>query len=251
MKKLIALLLAAMLCLSLCACGGDAPAETQSGETATNQDSSIDSTNGQTDATVPAETTAPATEPGIALSDDPADFTFSIDGVVYQFPCSPLMFFDNGWLPVMDWILEDDYEYPADAKGIIDLYKEGENKKITLQVCNLSENAEPLGEVIVIGISGYTDTDVEITLGGGFTLTSTATVEDVNSFMESYDASIEFDVDVSEIYFSGKGKYVFTFKNEVLYYFDIRLSCTVMAWTVMLQLPGFLWGQFIQLRKEG
>jgi hypothetical protein len=219
MKKWIALLLAAMMCLSLWACGEDTPDKTQPNGTVNNQGGNNNPTTAPT-----AESTQPTTAPGIPLSDDPSDFTFSIDGVVYQFPCSPQVFFANGWLPVMDWILEDDYEYPADAKGIIALYKEGENKKFDLRVCNLSKNAEPLSEVIVIGISGYTGTDVEIVLGGGFTLTSTATAEDVHSFMENYDASINFDVDVSEIIFSKKGNYVFTYKNEVLYYFDIRLA---------------------------
>lgn len=224
MKKLIALLLAVLMCLSLCACGeDDTPDNTQPNGTVNNQGGNNNPTNGQTNAPT-AESTQPTTIPGLTLSDDPSDFTFSIDGIVYQFPCSPLVFFANGWLPVMDWILEDDYEYPADSKGVIDLYKEGENKKFSLRVCNLSKNAKPLSDVIVIGISGYTNTDVEIALGGGFTLTSTAKVEDVHSFMENYGASINFDIDVSEINFSKKGNYVFTYKNEVLYYFDIRLA---------------------------
>lgn len=224
MKKLIALLLAAVMCLSLVACGGDQkPEDTQS-----MQNSNTVAPNGN--AGESGETTAPVTEstaattPGIELSDDLADFTVSIEGVVYQLPCSPQVFFDSGWLPESAWVLEDDYVYPGDSTGSLDLYKEGENKEIGLRICNLSKNDKPLRECIVIEIYNEVDTDVEFTLGGGFALTDAVTEQSVFSVMGSDYTHNEFNGDWYEFSFPGKGSYIFTIKDGILAYCSMKLA---------------------------
>lgn len=228
MKRLIALLLAVLMCLCLCACGeddtsGEAPATKAPG-------GSIDSTTGNTEseqAGSDEETTAPTTAPGLELSDDLADFTVSIEGVVYQLPCSPQVFLDNGWLPESDWVLEDDYMYPGDSQGSLDLYKEGENKEIGLRICNLSNNEKPLSEIIVIGIYNEVDTDVEFTFGGGFAVTDNVTENTVFSVMGSDYTHNEFNGDWYDYSLPGKGSYEFAIKDGVLSYFAMELAAAM------------------------
>ena len=222
MKKWIALLLAAVMCLSLCACGGNSASGETQAPAENNQGSTNTPTAGQTEGT--PETTAPTTQPGIPLSDDLSDFTVSIDGVVYQLLCSPLVFFNNGWLPEMDWVLEDDYLYPGDSTGIMVLYKEGENKEIGLRVCNTSKNDKPLSKCIVIGIYNEMDTDVEFTLGGGFALTNNTTDETVFSVMGKDYTDNNGDWYDYLIDGTGTGHYEFSFKDGHLIHFKMEVS---------------------------
>lgn len=231
MKKLITLLLAVLMCVSLCACGGDAePSESQSAQNpgtstnGSNENGSGETTTQGTEST--PNTTDPVT-PGIPLSDDLADFTVSIDGVVYQLPCSPQVFFDNGWLPESAWVLEDDYVYPGDSTGSLDLYKEGENKEIGLRICNLSKNDKPLRECIVIEIYNEVDTDVEFVLSGGFSLRTNVTDQDVFDAFGSEYSHNEFNGDWYEYTFPGKGSYTFTIKEGYLAYFSIELAAAI------------------------
>lgn len=227
MKNLITLLLAALMCLSLCACGkDDTPGESQSAQNPTtgNEGTPTQSTPSETESA--SATTAPITS-GIELSDDLADFTVSIEGVVYQLPCSPQIFLDNGWLPESDWVLEDDYLYPGDSTGSIDLYKEGENKEIGLRICNLSKTEKPLSEVIVIGIYNEVDTDVEFTLSGGFALTNSITEATVFSVMGSDYTHNEFNGDRYSYSLPGKGSYEFAIKDGVLSYFEMKLAAAM------------------------
>lgn len=227
MKKLITLLLAVLMCLSLCACGeDDAPDGSQSAQNpATGNEGSTTQSIPQGTESI-QETTAPAV-PGLELSDDLADFTVSIEGVVYQLPCSPQVFLDNGWLPESDWVLEDDYMYPGDSQGSLDLYKEGENKEIGLQICNLSKNEKPLSEIIVIGVYNEVDTDVEFTFGGGFAVTDNVTENTVFSVMGSDYTHNEFNGDWYNYFLPGKGSYEFAIKDGVLSYFAMELAAAM------------------------
>ena len=83
------------------------------------------------------------------LSDDPADYTFKLDGVVYQLPFAFTELTDNGWTistsGVSDKMLVGGIRYEY-----FDMTKNGAS--LTVYVINASGNARPVGECQVGGI---------------------------------------------------------------------------------------------------
>ena len=99
MKKVVALLLAVAMCACLCAHGeGEQPNESQSipstGTPAGNESEPGETT---TPATESASFTSAVTESVSDQGDDLADLVVSIDGSVYQLPCTVQLLLDDGW----------------------------------------------------------------------------------------------------------------------------------------------------------
>ena len=224
MKKLIALLLAVLMLVSLCACGND----TDSGETTgtpTNGATNPPATDGTTPAeTNPGETETTPTQSGLELSDDFADCMVMIEGIVYQLPCNAQVFIDNGWIPEAEWVLDDDYEVSGGESIGCDMFKDDGSKEIGLKVYNPGKDGRSFGECIVYKVYNEVDTDVEFVLSGGFELTAAVTAQNVfDIFGEDYSYN-QFNGDWYNYSFPGKVTYTFTIKEDSLAYFSIELA---------------------------
>lgn len=100
MKKLISFALVVCLLLSCAACGTDQPAAGND-PTSAPTDAPTDPSPTAPEPTVPTDSPAnpdPDPNPELTLSDDWKDFTFQLGNKVYQFPCTPQDFADNGWI---------------------------------------------------------------------------------------------------------------------------------------------------------
>lgn len=178
MKKLIALLLAVLMCLSLCACGEDSESgETQAPNTS-DHSSTTAPTAGQTDGAVEttAPVTQPTTQPGLALSDDLADFTVSIEGVVYQLPCGVDQLLNNGWSEGREYT----YEVKAGDTVTMELYLNDTNKSIGVEVFNPGTETRTYNECIIRQIKESTfGGDCEVLIAGGFDVHAADTYQTV------------------------------------------------------------------------
>lgn len=182
MKKLIALLLAALMCLSLCACGEDEkPAETPSMQN-NNTGISSGNENESGEATAPATESTPATtapsEPGLELSDDLADFTVSIEGVVYQLPCGVDQLLNNGWSEGREYT----YEVAANKSGALELWNEA-GKSIRIAVWNPGPDPKTYNECMIwkIGESIWASDseDATVLVAGGFEISADFSEQEV------------------------------------------------------------------------
>lgn len=226
MKKLIALLLAVVMCFSLCACGegDDTPGETegtkgQAGATVPTKDGSTVGQPGNTEGTKPES----APRPDIQMSDKVEDFTITIDGLVYQLLCGVDVFLNDGWIPKSGYVLEDDYEVPSgETRGVV-MYKDSKDNAITVQSYYPGENASAYTEGIVLGIKSESGSTVEVELAGGLKLDENLTEQDVFAvFGEDYTYS-KFDGDRYVYRFESRGLYIFTFENSRLTYWELRI----------------------------
>lgn len=188
MKKLIALLLATVMCLSLVACGEDTPGETvadpnqnvQSGNedpNATQDDNTNDDTANDNDASDDAA-------PGITLSDDLADFTVSIDGTVYQFPCSVQTFLDDGWQIVQKQVLAEDYLVEPGKTANTSAYRKSDSETIFLQIYNPGQKACKFSECTVFGVQLDALNNVPVEFSGGLKLGDAITTQEMLSIDE-------------------------------------------------------------------
>ena len=76
------------------------------------------------------------------MSDDLFDFTFKLDGVVYQLPCDFKDFTENGWsISSLDEVAEDTMVHCD--KNVYFHFSKG-NNKIFVEAYNMSENAKML-----------------------------------------------------------------------------------------------------------
>lgn len=159
MKKILALLLALTLLFSLCAC------ELPDAQDTTPTESTADST--------PSESTEPSTEGGGSdslLPDNWAEFTFRLDGVVYQLPDDYSKFTDNGW--TLDSFYSDDYLVPACTSLPVHLFK-GE-KKVMLRLVNPDEMDLPPAQCKVDGLWLFRDYgNITLELSSNISMNST------------------------------------------------------------------------------
>lgn len=216
MKKLIPLLLAVLMCVSLCACGGDAePGESQSAQ---NPGGSVDSTPGNSE---PEQT---GSAPSLTLSDDPADFTVSIDGIVYQLGDSMDTLLNDGWIPKSGYVLEDDYSIPAGEKrGVVIYQKNDKNNAITVWSYYPGTEASVYCDGIILGFAREADSTAEVVLAGGLKLDHNLTLQEViRVFGEDYKYS-QFNGDRYVYLIEAKGKYIFTFTDDHLTDWEFQL----------------------------
>lgn len=116
----------------------------------------------------PAETTEAAT----AVSEDWQDFTFEMDGEVYQLPCAYSVFADNGWTLDADYSGFDEdaelsgysYEYGYLTNGAV---------RITVWFINMSGNARAVGDCDIGSITVEASNNVGMTVASGITCLST------------------------------------------------------------------------------
>lgn len=180
MKRPVALFLAALMCLSLFGCGS----ESSSGKTAAPvTPGAADQAATETPAPAESESSDPEPTPGIALSDDPADFTVSIDGTVYQFPCSVQSLLDDGWESI-----SGDSFYTMEVNPGINLqtymYREKDKDHradLSIMVSTPGDSACPANECVITYITQAYDDSTEVILAGGFKLTHDLTLADITA----------------------------------------------------------------------
>jgi hypothetical protein len=219
MKKLIALLLTVLMCLSLCACGKDNGKTDEVG-------SSIPSTgaNGSNSSESSPETTpTSAPRPDFQMSDNVEDFTVTINGLVYPLGCDVDVFLNDSWVPKSGYVLEDDYIIPAgETRGVI-LYNGSKENMVSVKSYYTGADGSAYADGVVLGIHSEDNSTAEVTLSGGLNLNSDLCLQDVvNVFGNDYTHS-EFNGDRYVYRFEGKGLYIFTFVDDQLTYWEIRL----------------------------
>lgn len=221
MKKLIALLLAVLMCLSLCACGKDsASVETQAPP---NQPQNTNPAPEQNN-TAPTEggNTETPSKPGIALSDDLADFTVSIDGTVYQFPCSVQSMLDDGWKSGLgDQLYTREVEPDEDIQFALFRGEIEDSRPIFIHAYNPGKSARPINECMIVQITEESD-KTEVILAGGFKLSDNLTLEDI---IDQYGegSSEESHGENWYKYYFDSGYYVFVIKDGHFSWWDIIL----------------------------
>lgn len=129
----------------------------------------------------PAAEAAPAAEPeSITMSDDLMDYTFTLNGVVYQLPCDLSAFTDAGWT-----ISSSGYSNETAIPGAdYDSFRMSNNgQDIYLSVYNYSGNTRQLAECPVGAIECSLGDGPDFFIAKG--LTPAATVEEITAALGS------------------------------------------------------------------
>lgn len=99
--------------------------------------------------------------PPVEMSDELFDFTFQLDGTVYQLPCRFQAFADNGWT-----ISSSGYSSETLLRGnsYETFYVSKDGKKLMLYACNFSGNAKMIADSTVGGVYCVQKDGAEIVL---------------------------------------------------------------------------------------
>lgn len=152
--------------------GGTEPADpgTQSTENPENTQSTQNS-EPSTDSTqsTQGEVTQPPTQPveEIKLSDNLFDFTFELEGVVYQLPCKLDAFTKNGWA-ISSSGYSGDTKIPGNSYESFTMARDG--KEITVYSYNPSGNMKAIKDCKVGGIASEVYTKTNLVLSKGIAL---------------------------------------------------------------------------------
>lgn len=226
MKRKIALLLALFLCLSMLGCEKD-PSESDGFK-----DSDVaDTDHGDTTQTDPtnenAATATPISRPDFQMSNNPIDFTVTIDGLVYQFPCDIEVFLNDGWIPKSGYVLEDDYEVSSGETCGVVMYRGSAENKVTVWAYYPETGKYSSG--IAYRLCSEADSTVDVELAGGIKLTADLTPQDIFEVFGSDYTYSKFDGDRYVYRLEGKGLYIFTFVDDSLTYWEFRLYDEAIA----------------------
>lgn len=219
MKKLIALLLTLLMCLSLFACGKDEGTPDTTGTS----NSTTESTSNEQSSSPEGNKPEATPRPDIQMSDKVDNFTVIIDGLVYQLGCSVEVFLNDGWIPESGYVLEEDYTVPSgETRGVV-FYKGDKDKTISVKSYYPAEEASAYREGIVLGIHSESGSTADVELAGGLILNESLTLQDViNVFGNDYTYS-KFNGDRYVYRFESKGLYIFTFEDDHLTYWEFRV----------------------------
>lgn len=227
MKKVVALLLAVAMCACLCAHGeGEQPNESQSipstGTPAGNESEPGETT---TPATESASFTSAVTESVSDQGDDLADLVVSIDGSVYQLPCTVQLLLDDGWQLTSDDQLrtKEKQIYPYnDVQFVLFRGEEDDFRRIYIYAYNYGTSACSINECTafrIAAINGINDS-AEVILAGGFKLNDSLTLDDI---IAQYGEGVPEDQlgDIWYMYYFEKGIYTFAIKDNYLTWWSI------------------------------
>ena len=118
--------------------------------------------------------------PGLELSDDLADFTVSIEGVVYQLPCGVDQLLNNGWHE--DTGREYTYEVAANKSVALELWNES-GKSISIAVWNPGPDTKTYNECMIWKISesiwASDSEDATVLVAGGFEISADSSEQEV------------------------------------------------------------------------
>lgn len=167
-KKFLVIILAAILLIS---CGSE---KNDDIAISGNPDNNI-SDNSAKETEVPAPT-----RPDIAMSDNLEDFTVSLNGLVYQFPCDVQIFLDDGWAPeagaVSRGVLTK-IRNPDEEMFVTFYYKEDPDNHVDLFFWTGNGESKSLEDSQVSGV-GFISSKTEFLLPGGFRFVEGVTTKD-------------------------------------------------------------------------
>lgn len=139
--------------------------------------------------TVPATSQTPPTQGSLTLSDKLSDYTFSLNGVVYQLPCDYSTLFANGWSisPYSDKKETD--KVPGEASVYFTLVSN--DQRMTVEAYNPGKAADMLKNCKIGGISVTASSNQSFTIANNITPSSSA--EEIREAFGNPDDSKEYD----------------------------------------------------------
>lgn len=155
------------------------------------EETSVEETETLPETTTQAEAPVAPTE----LSDDIFDFTFLLNGVVYQLPCTMDVFTDNGWV-VNDYYSVD--EKIAGNSSVSIRFENGRDS-ITLEFYNYSGNSKKISDCKVGAIRLRADEISEFELSGGLSFESS--VDEIIDALGVPDSRNDYDDYASLAYY--------------------------------------------------
>lgn len=175
MKKGFSLFLAITICAWLFAgCADDGAAAPSTGAVA-----GIESTPPATES-LPSTTEPIDSE--LALTNDLADLIVSIDGSVYQLPCTVQSLLDDGWQSNLgEEIYTKEIHPNRDISFHLFRGEEDESRRIYAVARNLGDSACPVNECTIVRIAAanLVSDSAEAILAGGFKLSDDLTLDDI------------------------------------------------------------------------
>ncbi len=102
----------------------------------------------------------------IVMSDELFDFTFELEGVVYQLPCEYEDFTDNGWT-ISSTDVNSETKISGNNYDYFDMAKDG--REIRLYSYNMSGNAKAIKDCKIGGIECYVSDKVDFVIAKGVT----------------------------------------------------------------------------------
>lgn len=223
MKRMMVFLTAVMMLLTMSACGSK---ETAREEVAVQKPESVVSDTAEVGeeedvvgegsedseevSTEIIEEENSSANPVIPMSDNLEDFTVSIDGVVYQFPCSMEVFLNDGWLPsgyeTKEEAMADERTIEPDDRCNPILYKNDLSMKMYVLQENTTGSTINWLEGTVIGFWQESGSELEMTISGDLVLNQDLTMDKVIEALGEPDKK----TDTTCSYFCG-GHYEFDF----------------------------------------
>lgn len=176
MKKGFSLFLAITMCAWLFAgCTDEGSAAPSTGTVAGNE------------STPPAAETLPPTttesaESELALTNDLADLIVSIDGTVYQLPCTVQTLLDDGWQSDLgEEIYTKELNRSRDISFHLFRGEKDSCRRIYVVAHNLGDSACPINECTIVRIAAanLVSDSAEAILAGGFKLSEDLTLDDI------------------------------------------------------------------------
>ncbi len=102
----------------------------------------------------------------IVMSDELFDFTFELEGVVYQLPCDYECFTNNGWT-ISSRNVNSDTKIAGNNYDYFDMARDG--REITVYSYNASGNAKSIKDCKIGGIECYVSDNVDFVIAKGVT----------------------------------------------------------------------------------
>lgn len=138
-----------------------------------------------------------SSQKGTAMSDDWQDFTFELDGKVYQLPCSYDTLKKDGWT-ISDASFSEDTQIKPFAEENIWMTKNGKN--LSIVACNLTTNPVAVKDCTVGGILWIKRGGADIKLAKGITVNSTLD-QIIAAYGEPDEKTTEADGSISMTYY--------------------------------------------------
>lgn len=225
MKKVAALFLAIAMCACLLACGKDEMPNESQPVSNTGTPTGNESEPGE--ATAPATESMPSTpaltESELTLTNDLADLIVSIDGSVYQLPCTVQSLLDDGWQ--LDLGKKSDTQEINPSRDIsLHLYRgeKDEYRGIYVVARNLGDSACPINECTIVRIAAVNlvSDSAEAIFAGDFQLSEDLTLDDI---IAQYGEGTPKDQmgDIWYHYGFERGYYVFAIEDNHLSWWQI------------------------------
>ena len=145
--------------------------------------------------------------PLVEISDELFDYTFELDGVIYQLPMSYQNFVDSGW----ELIRGEDEEEKLNGYSYYSVRFVRNNKTMYVDIVNMGGHARAIKDCVIGSVTIYEDTAESFTMSKGITFA--CTTDDIEDAFGIPDSSSSSSVTYREDDYK---KVAFNFYNGVL-----------------------------------